>query len=366
MTGHAKHKTRVLLCTLNWGLGHATRDVPIIRRLVDLGHEVILAGDGAAMELLRIEFPELEIVYFRSLVRIRYSRHLPAWLKITLLSPMLLYEIIAEHYKLAGIIRKIRPSVVISDNRYGLWNRRVRSILITHQLSIRLPRFARFLEFPAYLVLRTFIRKFDRCWIPDYPGLANISGDLSHRYALPGNAVFIGALSRFDPFPGLSVQSSAKPVDLVILLSGPEPQRSKLQKIILIQVFALDARCVILEGLPGRFKRVDLTSTVSTYSHLPASELRNLIISAENVICRAGYTGIMDLARMQKKALIVPTPGQTEQEYLAGYLASKGMFLTCRQDELDIVKALEDLNQFNPVFNLPEKRFLDMELENLI
>ena len=413
-------ETRILVCPLNWGLGHAVRDVALIRRLADMGHEVILAGDGAPLDLLEAEFPELETIRFRSLIRVRYSSHLPAWLKITLLSPFLLHEIFAEHYRLGRIIRHINPGVVISDNRFGLWNRRVLSILITHQLSIRLPGFARVLEYPAYLALRVFIGKFNRCWIPDYPGTANLSGDLSHRYPLPRNAVFIGALSRFTE-PGSSVagrsasppgdatavpaanaptgstsgsatggsasddsadglssdgpatgsltgkpgHSSARPVDLVILLSGPEPQRSKLQKIVLKQVFSLDARCIILQGLPCRLKRVDLTSTVTMYSHLPAAELRNLLLSSENVICRAGYTGIMDLALMQKKALIIPTPGQTEQEYLAGYLAGKGMFLSCIQDELDIKSALEDLSEFKPQFNLPEEDFFQSELDRI-
>ena len=354
-------RTRILVCPLNWGLGHAARDVPLIRRLLNLGHEVILAGDGATMDLLKAEFPELETRRFRSVVRVRYSMHLPAWLKITLLSPFLLYEVFAEHYSLKRIIRQVRPDVVISDNRYGLWNSRVRSILITHQLSIRLPRFAGFLEYPAYLVLRAFIEKFDRCWIPDFPGETNLSGDLSHRYPLPRNAVFTGAMSRFSE-PG---QSTLKSLNLLIILSGPEPQRSMLHKIILKQIFSLRYTCVILEGLPGKLKRVDLTSNVTTYSHLPSADLRNLLLSAEHVICRAGYTGIMDLALLQKKALIIPTPGQTEQEYLAGYLASKGMFLTCSQDELDIVAALEDLSDFSPVFKLPEGNFPGEELEKI-
>lgn len=409
-------ETRILVCPLNWGLGHAVRDVAVIQRLVDMGHEVILAGDGAPLDLLEAEFPELEIIRFRSLIRVRYSSHLPAWLKITLLSPFLLHEIFAEHYRLGRIIRQINPGVVISDNRFGLWNRRVRSILITHQLSIRLPGFTRILEYPAYLVLRAFIGKFDRCWIPDYPGTSNLSGGLSHRYPLHRNAVFIGALSRFtgpggtaaglsstppgnattggtsgsatgsssdSPASGDSssgsffavstsgsasgqpVHSSSKPVDLVILLSGPEPQRSRLQKIVLKQVFSLDVRCIILQGLPGSLNRVDLTSTVTMYSHLPAAKLQNLLLLTENVICRAGYTGIMDLALMQKKALIIPTPGQTEQEYLAGYLAGKGVFLTCSQNELDIESALENLSEFKPQFNLPKEDFFQSELDGI-
>lgn len=409
-------KKKILVCPLNWGLGHAARDVAIIFRLLDLGHDVIIAGDGAALEFLKEEFPENkfhktnssyqfinkqdvseqnitepdspkpETFRFHSHVRIRYSRFLPAWLKITLLSPFLLFEILVEHFRLTGLINKIHPDIVISDNRYGMWNRRVRCILITHQLCLRLPRFARFLEYPAYLAMKILIRKFDQCWIPDYPGTQNLSGELSHRFRLPGNAVFIGAVSRFilPPFqvvPAVNnrggdliqesdlrpvpLGSKAPAVDLLILLSGPEPQRSILQKNILKQALSFKSSCVILQGIPGKFKRTDLTSTVTMYSHLPSGELKNLIFSAKNVICRSGYTGIMDLALMHKKALLIPTPGQTEQEYLAEYLAGKGMFMACNQDALNLESAIKMLSEFNPEFNLPAKDLLANELARL-
>ena len=381
------HTKKILVCPLDWGLGHASRDVAIIQRLVDRHHKVILACDGGAYELLRSEFPELEMIRFRSHVRIRYSRFLPAWLKITLLSPLLLCEIIAEHFILKRIVDRVHPDVIISDNRYGLWNRGIKSILISHQLSIRLPRFARFLEYPAYLVLRAFTGKFDRCWIPDFPGEMNLSGDLSHRYRIPGNTVFIGAFSRFvrdagklsangvsaDQIPetyapDLTVHPGLPParsIDLVVLLSGPEPQRSSLQKIILKQVLAIKGSCVVLLGQPGKSRRVDLSSILSTYSHLTAADLRHLLLSARYVICRAGYTGIMDLALMRKKALIIPTPGQTEQEYLADYLSEKGLFLACSQNELDIESALEKLAGFNPTFSFPVEDLFEPELNGI-
>jgi UDP:flavonoid glycosyltransferase YjiC (YdhE family) len=410
-------KKKILVCPLDWGLGHASRDVPIIQRLVDMDHEVVLAGDGAAMDLLRTEFPELESLYLRSVIRMRYSRRLPAWLKITLLSPLLFIEIFSEHLSIRRIIRDIKPDVLISDNRYGLWNRRVRSILITHQLSIRLPRFARFLEYPFHVVIRAFIGKFDRCWIPDYPGEANLSGELSHRYPLTGNSAFIGVISRFAVPPGKTTRTSSRflghpnigppglsrpaavpgevtrdlsgtvsaagpgisipgpritvprkprPVDLVVLLSGPEPQRSVLQKLVLRQALTLNCGCVILQGLPGRSRRVDLTSSTTMYSHMPAGELGKLLDMAEHIICRAGYTGIMDLAVLRKKAMIIPTPGQTEQEDLAGYLAEKGIFLACSQDELDLESALEDLREFEPEFNLPADDLLESAIREIV
>ncbi len=359
-------KKKILVCPLDWGLGHAARDVPIINRLLDLQHEVILAGDGPALDFLRVEFPGLVTLRFGSGIRIRYSKRLPAWINILMLSPFFLLGIFFEHFRIKRIIRQTKPDVLLSDNRYGLWNRRVKSILITHQIHLRLPRIIRFMEYPVHLMIKALITRFDRCWIPDYPGKDNLSGKLSHGYALPRNATFIGAISRFirpDGKPESVPDSSRfKPVRLLILLSGPEPQRSQLEKIVLKQVFSLDRTCVILQGLPGSARRVDLTSTATMYSHLDAKELRNLLNVSEYVICRAGYTGIMDLALLNKKAMIIPTPGQTEQEYLAGYLAGKGLFLICRQNELDLQSALKDLADFEPVFDIPAGDFLGDEI----
>jgi UDP-N-acetylglucosamine:LPS N-acetylglucosamine transferase len=128
----------------------------------------------------------------------------------------------------------------------------------------------------------------------------------------------------------------------------------------------MDQPCVILQGKPGSIKRVDLSSTATMYSHMTAATLRNLLNASEYVICRAGYTGIMDLALLKKKALIVPTPGQTEQEYLAEYLAARGLFLARRQEELDLVLALDALRDFEPIFHLPAKDLLGEEIRESI
>jgi UDP-N-acetylglucosamine transferase subunit ALG13 len=181
--------------------------------------------------------------------------------------------------------------------------------------------------------------------------------------------VFIGAISRFvqtGNTPPILFPGQSRPVNLVIILSGPEPQRSYLQRIVLKQVLSLNSTCAILQGIPGRIDRVDLTSCVTMYSHLPLTKLRQLLLSAENVICRAGYTSIMDLFLMQKKAMIIPTPGQTEQEYLARYLSGKGLFLSCSQDELDIKSALVDLKGFKPEFNVPADDLLGQEIREFI
>lgn len=356
---------RILICPLNWGLGHASRDVPVIEKLIAAGHEVILAGEGMPLTFLETEFPGLESVPLPQTFRITYFKHLPAWLKIFIISPFLLYGFIIERYRLKKIIRKIHPDVVISDNRYGLWSENVKSILITHQCSIKFPGFLKFMEYPAALFIRLLIEGFDTCWIPDYPGPQNLSGDLSHRFPPPANASYIGPVSRFS-MPSMPAEKEEHPdTYLLILLSGPEPQRTRLEKIVLKQSRALPVKTIILQGLPGRNETIEPGPNLTVISHLPSRELRAVIQKARYIICRSGYSSIMDLAEMKKKALIIPTPGQTEQEYLANNLAQKGMFLSCRQHDLDLSDVLKKLEEFEPDFSFPDRDHLGKIMEDL-
>jgi UDP-N-acetylglucosamine:LPS N-acetylglucosamine transferase len=366
---------RILICPLNWGLGHASRDVLVIQKLLEAGHEVILAGDGMPLIFLETEFPELKSIHLPSSIRITYFKHLPAWLKIFILSPFLLYEFITERYRLKKIVRKIRPDAVISDNRYGLWSENVKSILITHQCSIKFPGFIKFLEYPAALFIRLLIEGFDICWIPDYSGPQNLSGDLSHRFPLPSNASYIGPISRFS-MPAMPAEKAYQAsqtdqaeklsdADLLILLSGPEPQRTRLEKIILKQIPGVPVSTVVLQGLPGKQEMKKIGPKHTLISHMPSALLKQLLQETRYIICRSGYTSIMDLVKMQKKAMIIPTPGQTEQEYLADYLTDKGIFLSCDQQNLDLLTAIQMLEKFEPIFPFPVEDQLTNHLEDL-
>ena len=356
---------RILVCPLDWGLGHASRDVVLIRRLLDAGHELVLAGYGDPMKFLEAEFPELVKVKLSQSLHITYFRKLPAWLKILILSPLFLYGIIREHCLLSKTISHIQPDLVISDNRYGLWSRKVRCIIVTHQCRIKLPGFIRFMEYPLALLLKQMIERFDQCWIPDYPGKQNLSGELSHQPPHPDNARFIGPLSRFslNLHPDSAAENTEK-AGLLVLLSGPEPQRTKLEKIILDQVRQLDVHTLILQGLPGRKVKKSIPPGHVMLSHLDTASLKRLMQQSDYIICRSGYTGIMDLVAMRKKALIIPTPGQTEQEYLAVHLSGKRVFLTAGQHDLNLVNSLARLEKFKPEFPFPGTDYLKEHIED--
>ena len=246
-------------------------------------------------------------------------------------------------------------------------------MLITHQLNLRLPRFLEFLERPVAIMIRLMINQFHRCWVPDYPGDENLTGDLVHKYKLPENVVFTGPLSRFmldqsaDEVSAGKVSTdndfSPSHPELVILISGPEPQRTKLESIILKQTVGFQVPSILLQGLPGEIIHRKTGPLSTIFSHLPSDKIRILLDNARYIIIRGGYTSIMDLVSLGKTAMIIPTPGQPEQEYLAAYLSHKRIFLSMDQKNFDLREAVRQLEGFQSITDMPENRLLEDELD---
>jgi predicted glycosyltransferase len=273
-------------------------------------------------------------------------------------SPSIIYGIFREHRQLEEIIRDYRIDAVISDNRFGMWSKKVYSVYMTHQLQIKAPERMKWAEPWLYKAHQWFISKYNECWVPDFPGSNNLSGDLSHQYPLPGNSHFIGFLSRFNTENILvDTDDSTKGPEVLIMLSGPEPQRSIFEDIILKEMAVLPQQnVVILRGLPGKSVQSSPLPGVVSYNHLPDKKISRLIRSAGTIICRPGYSTIMDLVTLGRNAILVPTPGQTEQEYLAVYLSTKGQFIRMEQEGFSLsaaIKAGKELPEFIKFRNDP-------------
>ena len=334
------NKIRVLVAPLDWGLGHATRCIPIISTLLQQNCEVIVGAEGAGKILLQKEFPDLTFVELRG-YHMQYSKN-KFWLPVKLLVqfPKLMYSIYAERQWLKKIIVHYKIDAVISDNRLGLSNKEIPCFYITHQLLIKTGN--AFTEKIAQKIHYHFINKYNACWVPDAEGNKNLAGELSHPKVLPNVALkYLGPLSRFK-----KTEVDFK-YDVCVLLSGPEPQRTIFEKIILEDLKTFAGKAFLLRGLPGDVTEIENgLSIVEIKNHLSAQELNNFIQQSKLIISRSGYTTIMDLAKLQQKALLVPTPGQTEQEYLADYLKQRQLFCSLQQNEFSIKKAFEKVNAF--------------------
>jgi UDP:flavonoid glycosyltransferase YjiC (YdhE family) len=199
---------------------------------------------------------------------------------------------------------------------------------------IPFPKPLRFLEFTGILLHRAVITKYSLCFIPDLPGEVNVSGRLSHGVRLPDNVRFIGILSRFVPSEEPQEKNLFDFRHNTVILSGPEPQRAILKQKLVNILDNKEPLAVILEGRPGKIQNLSSSGNVLFYNHLPAAEMKEMITGSESIISRSGYTTIMELISMNCSALLIPTPGQPEQEYLAGYLSEKGWFHTIPQSEI--------------------------------
>ena len=309
---------KVLFCPLNWGLGHATRMVPLIRQYIEEGYEVVLASDGFPLTFLQQEFPALQTFVFPS-YRIKYSAGNSQILAMVLNLPHVVSGVIREHHKLQKILRQEHFDIVVSDNRFGLWSKHTRCIYITHQVMIKMPCGLKFLENPVRLIHRSFMLQYDECLIPDFEGKLNLSGDLSHQYSLPYNTRFIGPLSRFSHMKNIIPDRTFKTVAIV---SGIEPQRSIFERFIIEKYKSQNTKTILLQGKPQESIKEILIGNLTIVSHLQDEQLAAILAGTETVLCRSGYSGIMDLYALNciDKTIFIPTPGQTEQEYLALHL----------------------------------------------
>ncbi len=298
-----------------------------------MGHNIFIASGPLHTEFFRSESCDASYIKFPGFSPV-YSRYLPQYLMVFLQLPLLLFHAVRDNIRLRRLIREHNIAIVISDNRFGLWSRRVKCVYITHQLIIPFPRYLRILEPLGSSLHRLIIKKYTFCFIPDLPGEINLSGRLSHGTELPPNAMYTGILSRFaGGHTGRSAGSESFPHNTVIL-SGPEPQKGMLRQKLVKVLKDASPSTVILEGKPGENVNKEMEGNLIFYSHLEAAEMAHLIKRSKSIICRPGYTTIMELASLGCSALLVPTPGQTEQEYLAGYLSEKGWFASVNQKDI--------------------------------
>ena len=375
-------RPRILITPLNWGLGHATRCIPIIRELVSKDCEVIIGANGAASILLKQEFPLLQHLTTPG-KEIRYANKGFAF-ALSLISqfPGLFKQLYEEKKWIRKTAKELKPDWIISDNCYNLYHSDIPSVLITHQLGVT-TGFGKLADGIMRRFLYSLLAKFKEIWVPDWEGNNSFGGALSHPVKMPKVPLYyIGPLNRFDNSLHKAAEKQAEnkkksKLELLILLSGPEPQRSLLETTLKKQLPTIHKTVCLLRGLPGllsmekgvkdlesAFTNPSLNdqqlpllygqSTVSIYDHLPANQLQTLIQDADIILCRSGYTSLMELLPLKKKLIVVPTPGQPEQNYLAAYYQKQGYALAVKQKDLELKIVLEQAAVFpftNPSFS---------------
>jgi UDP:flavonoid glycosyltransferase YjiC (YdhE family) len=333
----------VLVTPLNWGLGHAMRDIPVIRTLLAHGHEVTIAACGNALLSLKKEFPSCRFIEFEDYPS-PYSAGRFFLPKLALYLPVLLHAIAREQKGLGRILARDHYDLIISDNRLGAYSAHIPSIYITHQIHFHLPQFLWPVELFAAHTSRFLYRKYDRIIVPDNPpGPLSLAGKLSRPDSdtARSRAYFAGILT------SIPRQNIPLDLDYLVMISGPEPQRTRLEEILLPQLGDLDGNSVVLLGSPQKKCEAIENGRCSVWTYVSNEEKAALMNRAKFVICRSGYTTMMELAELKKKSgLFLPTPGQPEQEYLSWYYDQKGWFFSQSQYHLRLIEDISTARKF--------------------
>ena len=338
-------KKRILYCILNWGLGHATRSIPVIQALILEGHEVILVSTGRSLALLQKEFSICECIDLPDYA-ITYSRSPWALIPHLLLQmPRIFYRLFKEHTETKRIVRDKYVDLIVSDNRYGCYSRRVPCIFMIHQLRFQLPHGLQWSAFISEIFNRIYFRHYRAVLVPDTYGRLNLSGALSHsgRIFKHPKLKYIGLLSSLD----MHHDPVKEDIDFLFMISGPEPSRSVFEQLIFEQAASLNGRKVAVLGKPESVSdHINSENDLEQSPHLDRDALSEVIARADLVICRSGYSTMMELAALKKKAILIPTPGQTEQEYLARHAMEMGLFYAVSQKELDLMNTVHEAQDF--------------------
>ncbi len=323
---------RILISPLNWGLGHATRLIPVIEKLKDK-NEIIITGNQPSLSVLTQQFPEIKSIeigkqdfrfdndFFRFSQLLKFIRFLGRTVNEDIQS--------AKH-----LVEEHQIDTIISDNRYGFKTIKTENYIITHQLMLKVPKRWQWLEKTVHRKVLSLLKGFHHILIPDLEDENNLSGDLSHKYLLPEKTEFIGPLSRFENHQAEIITPTNNKV--LVILSGPEPQRTKFEKKLEKLFFEKQIKSTFLLGNPQR--KTETTQNITKLPHADVKQFLELLNTHQFIISRAGYSTIMDFYFLKRNVILVPTPGQTEQEYLADYNQNNPQFTILHEDNLILLQ----------------------------
>ena len=321
----------ILISPLNWGLGHASRLIPIIEYFLENNKNVFIIGNGESFKLLSERFPNCKSLYLFA-PKMKYGRRKAISFNYILSAILLVFNVFIERRKVSKIIKNYNIDTIISDNRPGVFSKNVKSIYISHQVNVFTKEKNNLCSKILTNIHKKIIQKYDCCWVPD-----NFDSEFAGRMSEnPSklNLKYIGILSRFQNFANYSLKQDSKTYEIVAIVSGPEPQRSIFENIVLDKLRKENINSLIIRGLPQSKEVLENEANIDFLNHCSDSDFYNYLKKAKLIICRSGFSSILDMLVFNKNVIILPTPGQPVQEYLARRLNSKYNFISLQQEEL--------------------------------
>lgn len=343
---------KVLVAPLDWGLGHATRCIPVVREFLRQGAQVELAVVKANARLLREAFPELRqrLAPSYNVVYPKHGYNMGLWLVKNGVHLKAVSRF--EHQYAEEMVARHHYDVILSDNRFGFYSRAAKSIYMTHQRRIAFPQALSAMEPVGQLWHASVMKRFDEVWVPDYEEAPGLAGAMSHVKICPRPLKYVGALSRFSE--GVTAPLGIAPAyKFVAVVSGVEPARSRFEEK-LKQAFAkIPGRHAIIQGRPAAGVKTWTEGNVQFFTHLPDAEFARVVQGAEWLVSRGGYSTVMDMAYLGGKCVFVPTPGQYEQIVLGDELSSAG-YANCISERNLSAESLLDLVTRRPEVKIPQ------------
>ncbi|MCX7861845.1 MAG: hypothetical protein N2449_02485 [Bacteroidales bacterium] len=352
---------RILLCPLDWGLGHVARMVPLIYKLQSYNATIYIACNKRQYNFLTKENITFEWLPCSS-PEIRYSKKRLTVFSLVGIVPKIIFGTLRDRKCVKRWKKKYSFHLIISDNRYGCYDKQITSVIITHQIRIKLPKSVLWAENLTTWLIRKQINNFHQCWIPDVAQQSKFAGELSTTTLV--NAVYVGILSRFAHVNSLILSNTS--YEVLAIISGPEPQRSIFAQIVLEQMKKIKLPCVLVLGDYDKDFSIHQEQNVTIYSYANTPLLFSLIQSSKFIVARSGYSTIMDLFYLKRTAILVPTPGQTEQEYLASYYKERRIFVIYQQENFDLEKAIQELSVYSMNYQYTQQYLLDEAIKNVL
>jgi UDP-N-acetylglucosamine:LPS N-acetylglucosamine transferase len=334
---------KILITPLDWGAGHTTRCIPLAAHLMQTGHKPIVAGNEAQMAIIDQYFNgSIDTIYTPGYDVTYSGLNKVAQAGLLLQTPRLLKTIGQENIRLREIVRELRPDGIISDNRYGMYHTQVPSVIMTHQLRIQ-SGMGNTVDNVLQRLHYRYLNKFGATWVVDTEESPGLAGTLSHPMTMPDNYHYIGLLSRFA---GMVAGNQKEDGPILVLISGPEPQRTEFSKMLWQHVMRHDGPVIFAEGSEAATAPAYIPAHISYHKRMDGPALSDALMNASIVVCRSGYSTLMDLRAMNKRGIVIPTPGQTEQQYLGSTLHERGIFYSTEQKGFDLQRSLRDAAAF--------------------
>ncbi len=349
---------KIIYAVCSWGLGHATRSLPIIRKLVNENHDLTIISHGRSLQLLKNELGKnLDFIELEDYPMLLSDNSRQFMAKSMIYWPNFIGRLHNGFTYVKKLLEKEKFDRIISDARYDIYSRSIPSFFISHQMRIMNPLRLKMFESGSEIFNLFFFKRYAGVIVPDYEE-DNLSGDLSHNlHRIDEEKLhYVGVLSDFRK------KKKKKDIDYLVSISGPEPQRTNLEEKIMSQVKDLKGKVVLTLGKTENVDKYN-SKNIETYSFLPKKEREDFLNRAKLVISRSGYSTILDLSVIGAKALMTPTPGQIEQEYLAEYHNKKGSFYCVDQDKIDLSKDVEIAKKKT---GIKRKCDVDESVENIL